>query len=82
MNTIQNKLSVRFLRVAAAVALVGVVLSGATGCASSGGLGATSSPTRMSRFSAFPIDDDSPSQAAESPRVRQVGRRGYGFVGG
>jgi hypothetical protein len=68
----------RTVRLAALVALV--ALASLTGCSSGiNTMTAPTTPTRMSHYGTFPIDDPSPAADWQTPPV--VGR-GYGYGGG
>ncbi len=77
MNSTIVSRSVRF----AALAALAVTLAGLTGCSS--GINTMTAPTtatRMTRNSAFPIDD--PSPVAPGSHMPPVIGRGYGYMGG
>jgi hypothetical protein len=77
MNSALATNSVRFAVLAAVV----VTLASLTGCSSGiNTMTAPTTPTRMSHFGAYPIDD--PSPVSPDAHMPPVIARGYGVVGG
>ncbi len=64
------------------LAVLGVTVAGATGCASTG-MGSPTVSSRATRFGAFPIDEEIGQATSSAHPQQQIGaRRGYGYMGG